>query len=137
MLLNLFKNIIFFLFVFNTFSFPVLAKHCFQEKDYQRHWCSSVRGQTEFILPDKTRVDCLINEYAIEFDFASKWAEAIGQSLYYALCTNKKPGIVLIIENRSKDKKYLQRLLKVSNLYNIKVWIITPQDIFKVQNPYK
>ena len=37
--------------------------------------------------------------YAVEFDFAEKWAEAVGQALYYALKTGKKPAVVLIMED--------------------------------------
>ena len=61
------------------------------------------------MLHDKTRVDCLTHTHAIEFDFAAKWAESIGQALYYAEVTNKKPGIVLIIEDKTKDNKYVKR----------------------------
>jgi hypothetical protein len=47
--------------------------------------------------------------HAIEFDFGTGWAEAIGQGLHYSLLTKKKPGIVLILEN-IKDRKYCNRL---------------------------
>ena len=43
------------------------------EKDYQREYC---KGIMEFRLPDRTRVDCLTEDHAIEFDFGKKWAEA-------------------------------------------------------------
>lgn len=111
------------------FNNPCIAAHTYLEKDYQTHWCKANNGQLEYRLQDKTRIDCLTDDYAIEFDFASKWAESIGQALYYALSTNKKAGVVLILENGEKDKKYLLRLQEVAKLYNIKVWTITPQDI--------
>lgn len=76
------------------------------EKDYVNKYCE---GTKEFVLPDKTRVDCLTNEYAIEFDYAKKWAESIGQSLYYAKMTGKKPAVALILSN-SEDKKYVKRI---------------------------
>ena len=60
-------------------------------------------------MPDRTRCDCLTQTHAIEFDFGSKWAEAIGQSLYYSLQTGKRAGIVLILE-KSKDYRYWMRL---------------------------
>jgi len=43
--------------------------------------------------------------HAIEFDFGGNWAEAAGQSAYYAVQTGKKPGAVLILETM-KDRKY-------------------------------
>ena len=108
------------------------AAHQYLEKDYQNYWCKANNGITEYRLADKTRIDCLTKNYAIEFDFANKWAESVGQSLYYALCTNKKAGIVLIMENQGKDIKYLKRLQEVAGKYNILIWTITPQDITNI-----
>ena len=103
---------------------PVYA---FKEKDYQTAWCRDNNGDLEVVLFDKTRADCVTKTYAVEFDFAKKWKEAIGQALYYSIVLRKNPGIVLIIENPKKDGKYLKRLQKVTEKYNIKVWTITPE----------
>lgn len=84
------------------------AKRRLPEKSYQEQWCKG-RGQVEFVLPDKTRCDCLTATHAVEFDFGSKWAEAIGQSLYYSLQTGKRAGVVLILED-VKDRRYWLRL---------------------------
>ena len=54
------------------------------EAYYVNQWCTSDFGRKEVVLWDMTRVDCLAKDFAIEFDFAKKWAEAIGQSLYYS-----------------------------------------------------
>lgn len=64
----------------------------------------------EYKLNDKTRVDCLLPKMAVEFDFANKWHECIGQALYYGQKTNRIPACVLIMENPEKDAKYLRRL---------------------------
>lgn len=85
------------------------AKKIHPEKWYQEKWCNENGGQIEVVLPDRTRCDCLTDSHAIEFDFGDKWAEAIGQSLYYSLQTGKKAGIVLILEN-DKDYRYWIRL---------------------------
>jgi len=76
------------------------------------------------VLPDKTRCDCLTDTHAIEFDFGKKWAEAMGQSLYYSLQTGKRAGIVLILES-VKDRKYLIRLNStiMHHKLPIDVWI--------------
>ena len=103
------------------------ATHMYLEKDYQNVWCSLNNGVSEYMLPDKTRVDCVTKDYAIEFDFANKWAEAIGQALYYSVCLGKSAGVVLILEKPTKDNKYLNRLLSVAKLYNITVWSVTPE----------
>ena len=61
------------------------------------------------VLADNTRADCITTTHAIEFDFGKKWAEAIGQSLFYSLQTGKRAGIVLILDN-PRDRKYWIRL---------------------------
>ena len=97
------------------------AKHFNSENYYQTKWCKQNNGITEYILPDKARIDCLTKEYAIEFDFATKWAEAIGQSMYYANVMNKKPAIALIVKSK-KDNKYVKRIKKANK--NIKIILI-------------
>ena len=79
----------------------------------------------EYVLPDKTRCDCITLTHAIEVDFAVKWAEAIGQALHYAAHTGKRAGIVLILEGK-KDHKYLIRLNSVIQHYElpIDVWTV-------------
>jgi hypothetical protein len=76
------------------------------EADYVDEHC---QGEVEFSLPDRTRVDCLTDTHAIEYDWGKKWAEAIGQSLFYSAMTSKKAGIVLIVNDKSKAR-YLKRL---------------------------
>ena len=71
---------------------PAEAKRAHLERDYQAQWCAEKGGQAEVVLPDGTRADCLTATHAIEFDFGSKWAEAIGQALFYGLQTGKRPG---------------------------------------------
>lgn len=114
---------------------PAEAKHKYLEKDYQNYWCFTHCGQAEVKLPDSTRVDCLTDEYAIEVDFQKKWAESIGQALYYAIKTGRKPAVLLILENEEKDYTYLQRLLTVSEKYFVTVFTITQADLEKETTP--
>lgn len=113
------KNLLLFACLF--FVLPVSAKHIHPEKYYQELWCGEHNGVMEYKLDDYTRVDCLTDEYAIEFDFGRKWAEAIGQSLHYAYKTGKKAGIVLILE-QPKDEVYYKRLVPLCDKYNITLW---------------
>ena len=108
-------------------TFPALAKHKHLEKYYQEKWCLENKGQVEVTLPDKTRCDCITDNHAIEHDFGSKWAEAIGQSLYYSLQTGKRSGVVLILE-KPKDLKYWIRLN--STIQHFKL----PIDTWKIEN---
>ena len=91
------------------------------ESYYQNQWCTSDFGRKEVILWDMTRVDCMTNDYAIEFDFAKKWAESIGQSLYYSKLTGKNPAVVLIL-TAPTDYRYVKRIERLDN--GIKVFLI-------------
>ena len=91
------------------------------ESYYVNQWCTNDFGRKEALLWDMTRVDCLTKDYAVEFDFAKKWAEAVGQSLYYSIMTNKKPAIALIMNN-STDYRYLKRIERLDK--GIKVFLI-------------
>ena len=69
-------------------------------------------------MKDGTRCDILTATHAIEVDFAKKWAEAIGQSLNYAMHTGKRPGVALIVLAPS-DNKYVERVRKISAEYSL------------------
>jgi len=84
----------------------------------------------EVMLLDQARVDCVTDEYAVEFDFGFKWAESVGQALYYAEKTGLKPGIVLILE-RPSDSRYLDRINALAPKFGITVWTMTPEDLEK------
>jgi len=94
-----------------------------KEAYYQTLFAKAVNGQTEVTLKDNARVDVVTDSFAIEVDFASKWAEAIGQSLYYAERLNKKPGILFVVDGK-KENRYIFRLLTVTRKYGITVWIL-------------
>ena len=96
------------------------VKH--NERFYQTELCNELGGEMEYVLEDRTRVDCLTDEYAIEVDFAKKWAESIGQSLFYAQMTGKEPAVGLIVGD--KDSRFLKRLDRVAKEFNIKIFII-------------
>jgi hypothetical protein len=72
----------------------VVAGEAPLEADMARVLCSGMI--LERVLPNRARVDCLTDEYAIEVDWTGKWAEAIGQALYYSWATGRKPGIILV-----------------------------------------
>ena len=115
------KKVSIILLTLLIFSLPVQAKRMYNEAYYQELWCSEQKGKMEYVLPDYTRVDCLTEEHAIEFDFANKWAESIGQALHYGMMTGKKPGIVLIIE-KPKHFVYYNRIVPLCEKYGITLW---------------
>ena len=70
--------------------------------------------------------------HSIEFDFGKKWAEAIGQALYYSSKTGKQAGIFLIIaeNNDWNNLEKIKRVIKEKGM-DVKVWTISPEDLNK------
>ena len=89
------------------------------EREHSANIAVERKGIAEFRTPDGSRVDVLTEEYAIEVEWSSKWAEAIGQSLYYGIATNRKPAIILLVKDPIKERKYYLRCLAVCAKHNI------------------
>lgn len=75
--------------------------------------------QEEVVQWDRSRVDLLTPTHAIEVDWAYKWSEAIGQSLYYAALTGKQPGIILLTTNRHEEARFIYRCQTVCARHGI------------------
>jgi hypothetical protein len=114
--------------ILNNFTSNKSTKH--SEADYVDYVCPKIKGMIEYSLDDGSRVDCETETHSIEFDFAKKWAESIGQALYYSSKTGKKAGIFLIIAS-SNDWKHLEKVNKVikEKKMDIKVWTVMPKDL--------
>lgn len=107
-------------------SSPTNASRLNYEKRYLEIHC---KGHMEVVMPDQTRCDCVTDTHAIEYDFGNKWSEAIGQCLNYSMQTNKRAGIVLIIE-RQKDMKFWIRLNSIIRHYSLPIdtWLVEPKE---------
>jgi len=70
------------------------------EDYYNRAFCKEMSGRAEYVLPDKSRVDCLTSAHAFEVGWAQglKVYESIGQEFYYSAETGKQLGILLLIK---------------------------------------
>ena len=95
---------------------------CQSEDDYVNQWCND-KGQVEYVLPDNTRVDCLMPEFAVEVDFGHKWAEAIGQSLYYGKMTGRQPAVLLIVKDG--NHRFIRRFYNATGGLNIRLFTIS------------
>lgn len=93
-----------------------------RESYYQKEFAKAIGGEIEFVLEDRTRVDILTDTYTIEVDFASKWAESIGQSLHYAKMLNKKAGVLLVVKG-NEEERFIKRLVGVAVEHGITIWI--------------
>ena len=113
--------LLFFIWLIGSCAFSQLSKQ--NEQYYQKLFATSVNGELEVVLPDKARVDIVTKTHAIEVDFGPKWAESIGQSLYYANILNKRPGVVLVVSG-NYEYRNVNRLLYVAKKYKITVWLL-------------
>jgi hypothetical protein len=102
-----------------------LARHEHPEKHYQKLWCDRQGGVLEVVMPSGSRCDCLTDSHAVEFDFAPKWAESVGQALNYAAQTGRKAGVVLIVE-KPGDRRFVRQILIVKkyNGLELDVWLV-------------
>ena len=87
-----------------------------------------MNGISQFTTKDRTYVDCLTDEYAVETEYDYNWKEAVGQSLHYAETTDRKAAILLIQRSPSK-KNYLSELNRVIQKFDlpIKVYVTGEQ----------
>jgi len=99
------------------------------EDYYNRQFCSEVSGQAEYRLPDRSRIDCLTDTHAYEADWADglKVYESIGQSLYYAAETGKKPGILLLVRKKNSDK-HIRKVKRVIESWSLPIKLVI-QDV--------
>ena len=128
--MNTINKLLCILFVVIVFTPGVaLSKHIHKEKWYQDQWCAG-RGSTEVVRMDHTRCDCLTPTNAVEVDFAKKFYEAIGQSLYYSMQTGHRAGVLLILESPA-DRTYWDRLNSVVERFNL------PIDLWKIEDVHQ
>ena len=108
------------------------AKHLYKEAVYQKFWCDRRGGISEYKLPDKSRVDCLLPDMAVEFDFARKRDECLGQALRYSAYTNQPAACCLIIEKKKDYKYYYQLRYTIQKKgLEVKLFSITPSALIK------
>ena len=95
------------------------------EDYYNRLFCKEMGGQAEYVLPDRSRVDCLTSTHAFEADWAQglKVYESIGQALYYSAETRKQPGILLLIK-KNNSEKYIRKVKRVIKTFNLPIKLI-------------
>ena len=101
------------------------AERLNHESYYQKIAAEILDGQTEITMGDNTRCDIVTETHAIELDWKSKWSESIGQSLNYALQSNKRAGIILIIDDVNDTKEAI-RVNSIIRHYELPLtlWVI-------------
>ena len=110
-----------FIFLISSFNAYAIENEAY----YSKQFCDELSGQTEYLLQDLSRVDCLTDSHAFEVDWAdgSKVYEAIGQSLYYSSETGKLPGILLLIRKENSEK-YIRKVKRVVDYFELPIKLI-------------
>ena len=95
------------------------------ESYYSEKFCNEMSGQSEYVLKDLSRVDCLTDTHAFEVDWAEgmKVYEAIGQSLYYSSETGKLPGILLLIRKENSEK-HIRKIREVIKAFDLPIELL-------------
>lgn len=102
-------------------SLSTLAK---SESEYANEHCATIDGKVEHVLRDATRVDCLTEMDAIEYDFTNKWYECVMQALYYRKMTGMQAVCGLIRKNGTYiETEHIKRALDTVKEYNMPVYI--------------
>jgi len=93
------------------------------EVEHVKQLAPKYKAQVEVVLWDGSRCDMVTKTEAIEVDWAKKWPEAVGQSLYYGLILGKKPAILLLVKDPKTELRYLLRCQIVCAKHDIKLYI--------------
>lgn len=87
-----------------------LTSTCYAgEREQVERIAEKYHAKTEVRLWDNTRVDLLNETHAIEVDWSHKYSEGIGQAIYYAAITGKKPGLVLLVKDLRTEQRFIYR----------------------------
>lgn len=102
------------------------------EDYYNEIWCTENGGQIEVMTEQGTRVDCLLDGYAVEADFDTKWAEGLGQALHYSAEFDRRGAVLLIVQNHdgSDRSRYIERLSSTIEkmCLHVQIFIIETRD---------
>lgn len=111
------KHLTLLLIVFVLFS-CTNKKIATKKKMYTIQFQNQINGK----INDKGVI--ITNDYFIFITFANNYKKTVKKLLKYSETTNKKPGIVFIIENEM-DFKLISPFLSNTKNNNIRVWAIT------------
>ena len=68
-----------------------------RETEWTKYLALTLRGEAEHRLPCGARVDVLTERTAWEVEWPDKWAESIGQAVYYRASSGRQGGVILLM----------------------------------------
>jgi len=110
-------------FIILAIGNQAFAKRKLPESKYQSLSCNNKGGKMESSVYGG-RIDCETDAEVIEYDFADKWSECIGQSLFYAAKTGKK-GVCLLILERRDYLRYVHRAKQTIEYHDLDILLET------------
>lgn len=93
------------------------------ESTYIERWCAAHGGESEVVLQDGSRADCITGDHAVEVERAYNYKEGIGQALRYAMLTGKRALMVVIVG--PDDQEYIQNLRALVSRYQLPIDVMT------------
>lgn len=112
---------------------PFVVEENKNEAWFVDHTCN---GDTEVRLENRSRIDCKEKHYAIEYDWAYKWAECIGQALEYGRMTGLRSACALIIKQPT-DMFYVEKMSMVISHYGLPITVFTIDAKFAAREEWK
>jgi len=120
------KKILFSLAVFLLLASPAAGQR--NEVEWCKVLAPKYKAEVEIVLWDRTRCDLVTATEAIEVDWASKWAEAIGQAQYYAILLRREPAVMLLVKDMEKEARYVYRCQTVCTKLKMRLYVETVSD---------
>lgn len=75
------------------------------------------------------RIDIHFTWHAVEIDWSFKWAEGIGQALFYGLQTRSKAVVLLLLDaDAGKQHVANAKLVAKNNTPPLQVWVLDIRD---------
>ena len=104
------------------------------EPYYCRILAEMLDAEMEHVLFNDRRVDLLFTaggeDYATEVDWCQKWAEGIGQSIYYAAVTQRKAGLILLTKrSRKDDERDIASARLACSRTDIRLWTYSTKEL--------
>lgn len=84
--------------------------------------------QREFVLADDSRVDLFGQGWAIEIDWVAKYQEGVTQAQRYGQMSGERPGLILLCEDRRKEKTDIVRATMAARNASTPVWFFDISD---------
>jgi len=109
------------------FLIPLFQQDFKNEVENSKLIADKSQWETEVVMDDGSRCDILTDTHAVEVEWATKWKEAPAQAVLYGIFTGKKPKVILLTKNKTKEKVYILRCKLVCQELGIDMEVIDAQ----------